>query len=54
MCAQERERQVEIKKATKQRAKVDEERWYQKQQDAIRRMDAEEDAREAEARATPD
>lgn len=46
---QERERQLELKKTAKQREKVNEERWYQKQQDAIRRMDAEEDAHEAEA-----
>jgi len=45
---QERERQMELKSSITQRARVDEERWYQKQQEAIRRMDAEEDAREAE------
>merc|ERR1712060_664847 len=45
---QERERQIELKSSITQRARVDEERWYQKQQEAIRRMDAEEDAREAE------
>eukprot|EP00965_Chrysotila_dentata_P207694 6184281-Pleurochrysis_carterae.AAC.2 len=48
---QEREAQLEIKKAAAARSKVEEERWYQKQQEAIRRMDAEEDAREAEARS---
>jgi len=45
---QERERQVELKSSLTQRQRLDEEMWYQKQQEAIRQMDAEEDAREAE------
>ena len=42
-----RECQIELKKL-KQRQLVQDELWYQKQQDAIRRMDAEEDLRDRE------
>jgi hypothetical protein len=45
---QERECQIELKKKLKQRQLVQDELWYQKQQDAIRRMDAEEDLRDRE------
>jgi len=45
---QERERQIELKKVLKQRELATEERFYQKQQEAIRRMDAEEDLRDEE------
>jgi len=47
----ERERQIALKKTINQRAAIDDARWYAKQQEAIRRMDAEEDAREAEQAA---
>ena len=45
---EERERQIELKKRLRLREIENEERWYQKQQDAIRRMDAEEDLRDEE------
>lgn len=45
---QERERQLELKKVLKGRELATEERFYQKQQEAIRRMDAEEDLRDEE------
>jgi len=45
---QERERQLELKKVLKGRELATEERFYQKQQEAIRRMDAEEDMRDEE------
>jgi len=38
---EERERQIEVKQRQRLRDVEAEERWYQKQQDAIRRMDAE-------------
>jgi len=44
----ERERQIELKKVLKHRELATEERFYQKQQEAIRRMDAEEDMRDEE------
>merc|ERR1719174_1264651 len=45
---EERERQMEVKQRQRMREVEAEERWYQKQQDAIRRMDAEEDLRDEE------
>ena len=45
---QERERQIEVKTRLKQREQVDKARWHQKTQEAIRRMDAEEDSRDEE------
>merc|ERR1719149_458867 len=45
---EERERQLELKKVLKGRELATEERFYQKQQEAIRRMDAEEDMRDEE------
>ena len=45
---EERERQIEVKARLRMREVENEERWYQKQQDAIRRMDAEEDYRDEE------
>merc|ERR1719217_1400691 len=45
---EERERQIEVKQRQRLREVEAEERWYQKQQDAIRRMDAEEDLRDEE------
>ena len=45
---EERERQIEMKARLRYREIENEERWYQKTQDAIRRMDAEEDLREEE------
>lgn len=45
---EERERQIEVKQRLRLREVEAEERWYQKQQDAIRRMDAEEDLRDEE------
>ena len=45
---EERERQIELKARLRQRDIQNEEVWYQKQQDAIRRMDAEEDLRDEE------
>jgi len=45
---EERERQIEVKQRLRLRDVENEERWYQKQQDAIRRMDAEEDLRDDE------
>lgn len=45
---EERERQVEVKNRLRLREVEAEERWYQKQQDAIRRMDCEEDLRDEE------
>ena len=45
---EERERQLELKARKRQMEIENEERWYQKQQDAIRRMDAEEDLRDEE------
>jgi hypothetical protein len=44
----ERERQIVLKKTINQRSSIDDARWYAKEQAAIRRMDEEEDAREAE------
>ncbi|KAL1529271.1 hypothetical protein AB1Y20_000225 [Prymnesium parvum] len=44
----ERERQLELKKVQEAKEIATEERWYQKQQEAIRRMDAEEDLRDEE------
>ena len=45
---EERERQIELKARLRLREVESEERWYQKQQDAIRRMDVEEDVRDEE------
>jgi len=45
---EERERQIELKARNRVRQIENDERWYQKQQDAIRRMDAEEDLRDEE------
>jgi len=45
---EERERQIELKARIRAREVEADERWYQKQQDAIRRMDAEEDMRDEE------
>jgi len=45
---EERQRQLELKRRLRQQEIEDEERWYQRQQDAIRRMDAEEDLRDEE------
>merc|ERR1719217_939619 len=45
---EERERQIDLKARLRLREVEAEERWYQKQQDAIRRMDAEEDLRDEE------
>jgi hypothetical protein len=45
---EERERQIELKQRQRLREVEAEERYYQKQQDAIRRMDAEEDLRDEE------
>merc|ERR1719375_2625329 len=45
---EERERQIELKAQQRLREIENDERWYQKQQDAIRRMDAEEDLRDEE------
>merc|ERR1740138_720991 len=45
---EEREKQMEVKQRTRMREVEGEERWYQKQQDAIRRMDVEEDLRDDE------
>merc|ERR1719217_582868 len=45
---EERERQIEVKARLRLREVEADERWYQKQQDAIRRMDAEEDMRDEE------
>merc|ERR1740138_1058319 len=45
---EERERQIEVKQHLRLREVKNDERWYQKQQDAIRRMDAEEDLRDEE------
>jgi len=45
---QERERQIDLKKTLDSQEVAEEERWYQKQQEAIRRMDAEEDLRDEE------
>merc|ERR1740138_2015734 len=45
---EERERQIEVKQHLRLREVKNDERWYQKQQDAIRRMDAEEDMRDEE------
>merc|ERR1719310_2475398 len=45
---EERERQIEVKARLRLREVEADERWYQKQQDAIRRMDAEEDLRDEE------
>merc|ERR1719240_1265042 len=45
---EERERQIELKQRQRLREVEAEERAYQKQQDAIRRMDAEEDLRDEE------
>lgn len=44
----ERERQLELKKTLEAKEIAEDERWYQKQQEAIRRMDAEEDLRDEE------
>ena len=49
---QERELQLEVKAAKKERAKVEEAMWHQKTQEAIRKMDAEEDARDEAAAAS--
>ena len=48
---QEREQQVKLKSKLKQREEVDKARWHQKTQQAIRRMDAEEDQRDEEEAA---
>merc|ERR1719409_1253863 len=48
---QEREAQMELKGHLKQRELMEDERWYQRQQEAIRRMDAEEDLRDDEEQA---
>jgi len=45
---EERERQIEVKQHMRMREVEADERWYQKQQHAIRRMDAEEDLRDEE------
>jgi len=45
---EEREMQITVKQRQRLREVQTEERWYQKQQDAIRRMDAEEDLRDEE------
>eukprot|EP00966_Prymnesium_polylepis_P294476 6800275-Prymnesium_polylepis.1 len=45
---QEREKQDDLKKTLAAKELAEEERWYQKQQEAIRRMDAEEDLRDEE------
>lgn len=48
---QEREQQLKMKSLRQAREVATEEKWYNTQQEAIRKMDAEEDAREAEDRA---
>jgi len=48
---EEREQQMVVKGRQRLREVEAEERWYQKQQDAIRRMDAEEDVRDDEEMA---
>ena len=45
---QERERQIDLKKTLEAKEMAEDEKWYQKQQEAIRRMDAEEDLRDEE------
>jgi hypothetical protein len=45
---EERERQIEVKQRQRLREVEADERWYQRTQDAIRRMDAEEDLRDEE------
>ena len=45
---EERERQQELKARMRARVVEDDERWYQRQQEAIRRMDVEEDMRDEE------